>query len=45
MFVVDSVFVEPVIDVGFEVDVISEIAWSGGSDEKSVLVRDGMVDV
>ena len=45
MLVVDSVFVEPVIDVGLEVDVISKIAWPGGCDEKSVLFRDGMVDV
>ena len=45
MFVVDSVLVEPVIDVGLEVDVVSEVAGPGGADEEAVLVGDGVVIV
>ena len=40
VFVVDSVLVEPVIDVGLEVDVVSEVAGPGGADEEAVLVGD-----
>jgi hypothetical protein len=29
VLVVDSVFIEPVVDGGLEVDMVSEIAWSG----------------
>jgi hypothetical protein len=45
VLVVDSVFVEPVVDVSFEVDVVSEVSGSGGSHEKAVLIRDGVVVV
>ena len=45
VFVVDSVLVEPVIDVGLEVDVVSEVAGPGGADEEAVLVGDGVVIV
>ena len=38
MLVVDSVLVEPVVEVGLEVDVITEVSWSRRSDEKLRLV-------
>jgi len=42
MFVIYSVFVEPVIDGGLEIDVITEVSWSGGGDKELSLVRYGM---
>lgn len=42
MFVIYSVFVEPVIDGGLEIDVITEVAWSGRSDKELSLVGYGM---
>lgn len=42
VFVVYSVFVEPVIDGGLEVDVITEVAWSGTGDKELSLIGDGM---
>lgn len=42
MFVVYSVFVEPVIDGRLEIDVITEVAWSGGGDKELSLVGYGM---
>ena len=45
MFVVDSVFIEPVVDGGFEVDVITEVAWPGGGDKEVLFFWDGVIDV
>lgn len=45
VFIVNSVLVEPVIDVGLEIDVVSEVARPGGADEEAVLVGDGVVIV
>jgi len=42
MFVIYSVFVEPVIDGGLEIDVITEVSWSGGGDKELSLVGYGM---
>ena len=38
----DSVFIEPVIDAGLEVDVISKVSRPGASYEELCFVRDGM---
>ena len=45
MFVVDSVLVEPVVDGGFEVDVIAEVAGSCRGDEEVLFFGDGVIDV
>lgn len=42
MFVIYSVFVEPVIDGGLEIDVITEVSWSGGGDKELSLIGYGM---
>ncbi|MDD2984742.1 MAG: hypothetical protein PHQ74_15290 [Crocinitomicaceae bacterium] len=42
MFVIYSVFVEPVIDGGLEIDVITEVSWSSGGDKELSFVRYGM---
>jgi hypothetical protein len=34
----NSVLVEPVVEVGLEVDVVSEISWPGRSNKKLRLV-------
>lgn len=41
----DSVLVEPVVQSGLEVDVVAEVAGTGGSGEELRLVGDGVVDV
>ncbi len=40
VFVVDSVFLEPVVDGGLEVDVVTEVSWSGTGHEELCLVGD-----
>lgn len=40
VLVVDSVLVEPVVDVGLEVDVVSEVSGSGRGDKEAVFVGD-----
>lgn len=45
MFVVDSVLIEPVVDVGFEVDVISKVSRSCWCDKEAVFIWDGVVYV
>lgn len=34
MFVVDSVFIEPVINVNLEVKMVTEVSWSSRGSEK-----------
>ena len=45
MLVVDSVLVEPIIDVGLEIDVISKVSGPGGGDEETMLIGYGVVVV
>ena len=45
VLVVDSVFVEPVVDVGLEVDMVTEISGPSGSHEEAVFIGDGVVVV
>jgi hypothetical protein len=34
MFVVDSIFVEPVVDGCSKINMVSEVAWPGGGGEE-----------
>ena len=43
VFVVNSVFVEPVVHSNFEVDVVSEVARTRTSNEKVLFVGHGVV--
>jgi hypothetical protein len=43
VLIVDSVFIEPVIEGGLEVDVISEVSGSGGCDKELCFIRDGVI--
>jgi hypothetical protein len=43
MLVVDSILIEPVVEGGLEVDVISEVARPGRGDEELCLIRDGVI--
>lgn len=43
MLIVDSIFIEPVIESGFEVDVISEVSGSCGGDKELSFIRDGVI--
>jgi hypothetical protein len=45
MFVVYSVFVEPVINGGLEIDMVTEVAGTGRGDEELGFVGDGMEPV
>lgn len=45
MLVVDSVLVEPIVDGGFEVDMVSEVAWPGWGDKEVLFVGNRVVDV
>jgi hypothetical protein len=45
VFVVQSVLIEPVVEGGFEVDVISEVAGAWGGHKEVSLVGDGVVFV
>ena len=45
VLVVDPVLVEPVVEGGLEVDVVAEVAGTGGGGEELRLVGDGVVDV
>jgi hypothetical protein len=45
VLVMDSVLIEPVVDVSLEVDVVSEVAGAGRGHEETVLVRDRVVYV
>lgn len=38
----DSVLIKPVVDGRLEIDVITEVAWSGRSDKELSLVGYGM---
>lgn len=43
MLIVDSVLVKPVIQIGLEVDVVAEVAWSCRGHEELRLVGNGVV--
>ena len=43
VLIVDSIFIEPVIESGFEVDVISEVSGSCGGDKELCFIRDGVI--
>lgn len=45
MLVVNSVLVEPVVESGFEIDVVAEVAGAGRGDEEVRLVGNGVVAV
>jgi hypothetical protein len=40
VLVVDSVFLEPIVDVGFEVDVVTEVSGPGRGHEEAVFIGD-----
>ena len=39
----NSILIEPVVNVSFEVDVISEVTGSGRADEETMLIRHRVV--
>ena len=43
MLIMDSILIEPVVNIGFEVDVISEVTGSGGADKETMLIRHWVV--
>lgn len=43
MLVVDSILIEPVVEGGLEVDVISEVPWPRGGDKELSFIRDGVI--
>ena len=45
VLVMDSVFIEPIVDVSLEVDMITEVSWPGGSHKEAVFIRNGVVNV
>ena len=45
MFVVYSILIKPVVDGSLEVDVITKVSWSRGSDEELGFIWDAMIAV
>ncbi len=45
MFVVYSILIKPVVDGSLEVDVITKVSWSGGSDKELGFIWDAMIAV
>jgi len=45
VLVVDSVLVKPIINRGFEINVISEISRTGWSHKEMWLIRNGVIAI
>ena len=43
MLIMNSILIEPVVNVGFEIDVISKVSGPGGADEEAMLIGHGVV--
>jgi len=43
MFVMDSIFVEPVVNLDLEINMVTEVSWSGVGDEELWLFFDEVI--